>query len=404
MAEPTLVLGRRYADAVEYAAQVHARHTRKGTQTAYMCHALAVSALVIEAGGDEDMAIAALLHDAAEDGGGKERLADIAKTFGPRVAYLVGACSDSLAAEGALKAPWRERKKAHLEHLLASDDAAAVIVAADKLHNARALWTDIQLDGMDTLARFNAQPAQVFWYYEESLKVLSRKNVSDVLLLPLTELVEILRPFLRAQGDEARRQRRAPNRTRPLPRDGWIVEDRGLLDEPIARHVLGRDVARAVDLVPGEPGEASLQYAVETAQQVLRSLPWARAEVLVSRPRWEIRVFQGARSDLVVAFRSDGTWVEFDGRPGAWSGVKEGGPDILGWSLADRYVRVQGGTALARPPRPTRGNPRPVEPGETPPAFLSMSEWTQCDKYGHEWTTLALESGIEVCGHCGHGR
>ena len=401
MSEPTLVLGSRYAEAVAYASQVHAHHTRKGTAIAYMCHVLGVSSLVIEAGGDEDMAIAALLHDAAEDGGGTERLADIATHFGSRVAYLVGACSDSLTAEGAEKSPWRERKKAHLERLLVADDAAAFVVAADKLHNARALCTDIQLDGVDTLTRFNAGAMQIAWYYDEALKVLVRKNVPDVLLQPLMDLMATMRPTLRAIGQESRELRRTPNPRRPLERDLWILGNPVLFPEPLARHLLGRDAPCAFTLLPDPGADATLQYAVATSEQVLRSLPMARIEVLTAGPRWEIRVFRGAQSDLVVAFRSDGRWVEYDGLTCNWAGVKEGGPATIGWVIADKYARAKGEKALARPRRTAPPTSSETEPEEAPPPRVSMSEWTLCDKYGHEWTVIDATLGIEECGYCG---
>src|SRR4029077_3151189 len=104
-------LGIRLQRAFQYAAEKHARQTRKKTAVPYLSHLMAVSSLVLEAGGDEDMAIAALLHDVVEDCGGMPRLRDVRKKFGPRVAKIVEGCTDSFAEP---KAEWMERKKGYL--------------------------------------------------------------------------------------------------------------------------------------------------------------------------------------------------------------------------------------------------------------------------------------------------
>ena len=107
----------RFERALVYAAQVHGGQTRKGSTTPYLAHLLAVAATVLEYGGDEDSAIGALLHDAAEDQGGRARLADIRGRFGGRVAEIVAACSDSLEESGKAKPEWRLRKTAYIDHL-----------------------------------------------------------------------------------------------------------------------------------------------------------------------------------------------------------------------------------------------------------------------------------------------
>jgi HD domain len=110
--------------ALIYATHVHGGQVRKGTSTPYIAHLLAVAATVLEYGGDEDLAIAALLHDSVEDQGGTARLEDVRNRFGERVARVVKACSDSLAdtAKGERKAHWQERKEAYLAHLRTADD------------------------------------------------------------------------------------------------------------------------------------------------------------------------------------------------------------------------------------------------------------------------------------------
>ena len=110
--------------ALLYATHVHGRQVRKGTSTPYVAHLLAVAATVLEYGGDEDLAIAALLHDSVEDQGGKTRLEDVRNRFGVRVSRIVEACSDSLAdtAGRERKAHWQERKEAYLVHLRKADE------------------------------------------------------------------------------------------------------------------------------------------------------------------------------------------------------------------------------------------------------------------------------------------
>src|SRR5215475_3211349 len=105
--------------ALVYAIHVHGGQARKGTSISDVSHLVAVSATVLEFGGDEDLAIAALLHDSVEDQGGKARLEDVRNRFGDRVAKVVEACSDSLSdtAKGEPKAHWQKRKQAYLAHL-----------------------------------------------------------------------------------------------------------------------------------------------------------------------------------------------------------------------------------------------------------------------------------------------
>ncbi len=142
-----------YGEALAYAAGLHAAHVRKdpedGPTIPYMAHLLAVSALVWEATGsrtpgpheptNQDLAIAALLHDSVEDQGGKPVLDEIRRRFGDHVAGIVAECSDT---DIVPKPPWRERKKAHIEHMMTASEGALFVVAADKLHNVIAMIDD----------------------------------------------------------------------------------------------------------------------------------------------------------------------------------------------------------------------------------------------------------------------
>src|SRR5208282_5799540 len=137
-------LGRRLLRAFRYAAEKHAGQTRKQTAVPYLSHLMAVASLVLEAGGDEDLAIAALLHDVVEDCGGMPRLREIRKQFGSRVAKIVEGCTD---ADSDPKPPWRERKETYIRHLRRADSDTRLVSAADKLNNVRSILADYRQHG-----------------------------------------------------------------------------------------------------------------------------------------------------------------------------------------------------------------------------------------------------------------
>ncbi len=159
-----MTLSARFQEALLYSTQVHATQLRKGTSIPYVSHVLIVAGIVLENGGDEDEAIAALLHDAVEDQGGEARLADIRARFGARVATIVLGCSDSTVKP---KPPWEERKRRYLEHLRSSPASERLVSAADKLANARAILADYRTNGEALWPRFNATREQILWYYRE---------------------------------------------------------------------------------------------------------------------------------------------------------------------------------------------------------------------------------------------
>lgn len=182
---PHVILTHRYAQAVEYASIIHATDVRKGTNISYLSHLLAVSSLVIEAGGDEDQAIAALLHDAVEDAGGLPRAADIRVRFGDRVIEIVLACSDSTDEETKRTTPWKERKQIYLDRIADEPLDYLLVTMADKVHNSRAIVTDLHAYGVDVLNKFNAPAQDVLWYYEECLKIARDRELQPAILLPL---------------------------------------------------------------------------------------------------------------------------------------------------------------------------------------------------------------------------
>lgn len=158
-----------FEEALIYACHVHAAQRRKGTDIPYLSHLLAVTSIVMEMGADEEIAIAALLHDCVEDQGGLRRLKNIEMRFGPRVASIVEGCSDSLndTSSGEAKLPWLDRKQAYLRHLRGASKDVQIVSLADKLHNARSILRDrLKVDvGELVWGRFNQPRDAVIWYY-----------------------------------------------------------------------------------------------------------------------------------------------------------------------------------------------------------------------------------------------
>lgn len=163
----------RFEEALVYAHQLHARQTRKSTGIPYIAHLLSVTALVLEDGGDEDEAIAALLHDAVEDQGGDATRREIRRRFGARVAAIVDGCTD---ADTIPKPPWRWRKEQFIASLHDAAPGVLRVASADKLHNARSLLSDFREQGDAVWARFKGGKEGTMWYYRELVKILTAKN------------------------------------------------------------------------------------------------------------------------------------------------------------------------------------------------------------------------------------
>jgi (p)ppGpp synthase/HD superfamily hydrolase len=190
------VLTDRFDRALLYATHVHGGQVRKGTSIPYIAHLLAVAATVLEYDGDEDLAIAALLHDCAEDQGGKDRLEDIRNRFGERVAGIVSACSDSLAdtGKGEQKADWQTRKEDYARHLRAADEDVLRVSLADKVHNARAILRDLRKPevGKTIWSRFGGRPKEkTLWYYRSLTDIFCEK-LPGQLSNELREIIEVL--------------------------------------------------------------------------------------------------------------------------------------------------------------------------------------------------------------------
>jgi len=157
----------RFDEAFQYAHELHASQTRKGTPVPYVSHLMGVSSIVLDDGGNEDEAIAALLHDAPEDQGGRARLQEIRDRFGDAVARIVEDCTDSWSTP---KAPWLERKRRYIEHARTLPASSLRVSAADKVHNAYAILRDLRNTGERAWARFNASPDDVLAYYQSLVR------------------------------------------------------------------------------------------------------------------------------------------------------------------------------------------------------------------------------------------
>ena len=168
---PINVPTQRYVDAVGLARDLHAGQARKGSTIPYLSHLLGVSSLVIENGGDEDQAIAGLLHDAAEDQGGQATLDEIHKRFGQPVAQIVADCTDSWMEP---KPAWRPRKEAHLAALPAKPVTSLLVSLADKVDNAEAVLHDYRHIGDDLWGRFTGGRQGTIWYYQTLATIFAR--------------------------------------------------------------------------------------------------------------------------------------------------------------------------------------------------------------------------------------
>ncbi len=173
-------LSERFNEALVYAHNLHREQPRKGKDIPYIGHLLGVASLVLENHGDEDMAIAALLHDAVEDQGGAPRLEEIRRKFGPRVARIVDGCTDSYEVDPEKKASWCERKQkyiAHVEH--EADPDVRLVSIADKVHNSRAVLADHYEIGDEVFTRFSKGKQGPLWYYRALLEAFRAAEARD---------------------------------------------------------------------------------------------------------------------------------------------------------------------------------------------------------------------------------
>ena len=171
-------LSTRFEEALVFATQLHAGQTRKGTTIPYISHLLAVTAIVLEHGGDEDEAIAALLHDSIEDQGGASTREEIRRHFGDKVVEIINGCTDS---DVMPKPPWRERKEAYIAHISVASAPVRLVSAADKLHNARAVLEDYRIVGEALWKRFNGGKEGTLWYYRAAVDALRKTGATPLI-------------------------------------------------------------------------------------------------------------------------------------------------------------------------------------------------------------------------------
>jgi (p)ppGpp synthase/HD superfamily hydrolase len=155
-------LGPRFQRAFQFAAKMHSGQTRKSSAIPYIAHLIGVASLVLEAGGDEDLAMAALLHDVVEDCGGVSMLKEVRRRFGKRVAEIVDGCTDAYEMP---KPPWRDRKESYIRRLKKENSDTRLVSAADKLHNIRSILADYRTLGESVWSRFNGGRDGTLWYY-----------------------------------------------------------------------------------------------------------------------------------------------------------------------------------------------------------------------------------------------
>lgn len=201
LSEPGPMLTERFESALEFAFELHRDQARKTAPDeprgpAYVGHLLGVAAIVIDAGGSEDQAIAALLHDAAEDQGGSAILDRISDGFGENVALIVRECSDALVTP---KPPWRERKQRYLEHLEDASLEALLVSLADKIYNVRSILLDHRAIGEKVWERFNPD-ADVRWYYVSLASEFRRLLGATPLVTELEGLVDRLAGIVPPSG------------------------------------------------------------------------------------------------------------------------------------------------------------------------------------------------------------
>ncbi len=323
-------LGHRFDEALHLAADLHRGDVRKGGDIPYLSHLLAVAALVVEDGGSEDEAIAALLHDAAEEHG-HHQLDVIGARFGDEVRGIVAACTDTLVAG---KAEWETRKRAYLAHLRTGGVRPALRVSlADKLHNARAILRDYLAHGEELWARFRRGPDHQLWYYRALARTFHEVQPGPM----ATELVEAVGELGRLVAESEARAAGRRGRTEEAPdardADGRethvvAVDWSGRLTGP-DEHIWPAEARGGflVRLENGRDRDTVVEEVIATARRHPRLV--VGFDFAFSFPSWFVRDRLAARSG-----------------PEVWQAVAERGED---W-LANPSEPFWGPGGVGRPP------------------------------------------------------
>lgn len=176
------MLTERISEALALAVQAHEKQVRKGTSIPYVAHPMGVASIALEFGADEDHAIAALLHDVLEDGGPQYGPV-IKERFGDRVLSIVEGCTDGVPDASGQKGDWGERKRAYLEHLAKASDDVLLVSGSDKLHNARAIVSDLLKIGPEVFKRFTAGRDGTLWYYRSLAEIFAERRAPMAAML-----------------------------------------------------------------------------------------------------------------------------------------------------------------------------------------------------------------------------
>ena len=168
----------KFARALAYASRLHGGKLRKKTQIPDIGHVLGVTAIALEYGANETEAIAALLHDAAEDAGGRKRLNDIRRRFGNAVAKIVDGCTDTYDDP---KPPWLERKKEYVRHVRNAPVSTKLVSASDKLQNVRSLLRNYRNEGDQLWKRYNCGKEGALWYYRALVKAFTGNRIKPLI-------------------------------------------------------------------------------------------------------------------------------------------------------------------------------------------------------------------------------
>ena len=189
-----LPLSGKFREALVFAAKAHDGQGRKGTKVPYVAHLLGVTGIVLEHGGDEEQAIAALLHDAVEDQGGVAMRHQIRSRFGEHITAMVDDCTDS---DVEPKPPWKERKVAYLAHISRVGDDALLVSLADKVYNARAIVRDLRREGLSVFRRFKGRREGTLWYYGALVEAFEERRPEGAAAELLDELSHAVREMHR---------------------------------------------------------------------------------------------------------------------------------------------------------------------------------------------------------------
>lgn len=192
-------LTQRFISAVARAHALHASQARQGSSAPYLTHLLGAAANVLHFGGDEDQAIAALLHGVAAERDGRATLDALRGDFGERVARIVAGCRDTFdSAEPA----WRKRKEAYLARLATASPDVLLVVAADKLDDLRAIVTDLRTRGSEAWSILPGGRDGSLWYYTALAGALRRAGVGSIAIALGATLEELANAAVDCEVDD----------------------------------------------------------------------------------------------------------------------------------------------------------------------------------------------------------